>query len=201
MRIATYNVEWFSNLFDRHGKMLEDGELSARFEVTRGEQLGALGIVFTALNADAVLIIEAPDNNRRRKTVPMLERFARALRAAHPRGAASVMPMKHNRKLHCFMTRMCCAPGHDPQADGVPRFDGSYRIDLNIDAEPETVTFSKPPLEVAVLHQRRQAAAADRGAYQIEGAAWGEFARGRGAACNREPAQAIGAVHLAARPR
>lgn len=76
MRIATYNVEWFANLFDRRGRMLADDEWSARYDVTRAQQLGALGIVFTALDADAVLVVEAPDNNSRRKTVPMLESFA-----------------------------------------------------------------------------------------------------------------------------
>ena len=39
-------------------------------------QAEAIGIVMTAMDADAVMIIEAPDNNRRRQTVPMLERFA-----------------------------------------------------------------------------------------------------------------------------
>ena len=45
------------------------GEWSARYKVTRGEQLGALGIVFTALNADAVMIIEAPDPRIAARTV------------------------------------------------------------------------------------------------------------------------------------
>lgn len=57
MRIATYNVEWFANLFDAQGRMLEDGAWSARHDVTRADQLGALGIVFTALDADAMLIV------------------------------------------------------------------------------------------------------------------------------------------------
>ena len=73
MRIATYNVEWFVNLFDVRGRMLHDGERSSRYGVTRAEQLDALGQVFRAVDADAVMIIEAPDNNRHRKTVPMLE--------------------------------------------------------------------------------------------------------------------------------
>ena len=58
MRFATYNVEWFTNLFDDHDNMLEDGDWSGRQDVTRAEQLTALGIVFTALNADAVLVVD-----------------------------------------------------------------------------------------------------------------------------------------------
>lgn len=76
MRIATYNVEWFDALFSRNGRPLHDGHWSARHNVTRADQLDALGIVFNALDADAVMVIEAPDTNRRRDTVRALEQFA-----------------------------------------------------------------------------------------------------------------------------
>jgi hypothetical protein len=150
MRIVTYNVEWFSNLFDRRGKLLEDGEPSSRFGVTRAEQLGALGIVFTALNADAVLIVEAPDHNSRRQTVPMLERFARHY-GLRTRAALIGYANETQQEIALLYDPDVLRARHDPQADAVPRFDTSYRIDLSTDAEPETVTFSKPPLEVAVL--------------------------------------------------
>jgi hypothetical protein len=78
LRIATYNVEWFNALFDNNGRMLEDREPSTRYKISRGEQLAALGVVFTALDADGVMIIEAPDTNGRRSTVKALENFARA---------------------------------------------------------------------------------------------------------------------------
>jgi len=47
---------------------------------------------------------------------------------------------------------------HDPQgpatqadgAGGAPRFDGTLRIDLDIDATEDKVVFSKPPLELAL---------------------------------------------------
>ena len=35
-----------------------------------------------------------------------------------------------------------------PQIAGAPRFDGTFRIDLDIDATEDRVVFSKPPLEV-----------------------------------------------------
>ena len=47
MRFATYNVEWFNALFDDAGTPYDDGEWSGRHNVTRGDQLAALGIVFT----------------------------------------------------------------------------------------------------------------------------------------------------------
>ena len=40
------------------------------------------------------------------------------------------------------------APGRG--ADGAPRFDGALRIDLDIDAKPDLVRWSKPPLELAI---------------------------------------------------
>ena len=78
-RIATYNVEWFSNLFDDNGNLLDNDDWSGRHDVTRRAQLAALGIVFTALDADGVMIIEAPDSHRRRDGTRALAHFAAAV--------------------------------------------------------------------------------------------------------------------------
>ena len=75
MRLVTYNVEWFDALFDDDGNLLEDQEWSARRNITRREQLDALGLVFQRLDADAIMIIEAPDTNRRRSTEKALVNF------------------------------------------------------------------------------------------------------------------------------
>ena len=73
MRLATYNVEWFTHLFDDAGNLLDDDRWSGRHDVTRHQQIEALGIVFTALDADGVMIIEAPDSHRRRDGIAALE--------------------------------------------------------------------------------------------------------------------------------
>ena len=156
MRIATYNVEWFNSLFDRQGRLLEDGGWSARYNVTRADQLTALGIVFTALDADAVMVIEAPDNNRRHKTVPMLESFA-ARYALRTRWALIGFDNETQLEIALLYDPDALSVRHDPKGPpgsaengaGPPRFDGSYRIDLDIDARKDQVTFSKPPLEIA----------------------------------------------------
>lgn len=157
MRLATYNVEWFSNLFDRNGVMLEDGGWSARYNVTRADQLGSLGIVFTAMDADAVMIIEAPDNNRRHKTVAMLEAFA-ARYGLRTRKALLGYENETQQEIALLYDPDKLSAEHDPiglpdePVEGVssPRFDSSYKIDLNIDATLDVVRFSKPPLEVAM---------------------------------------------------
>ncbi len=157
MRIATYNVEWFNNLFDDQGNMLDDKGWSGRHDVRRTDQLAALGIVFTALNADAVMVVEAPDHNGRRATVPALENFARAfdLRA---RKAVVGFPNDTQQEIALLYDPDTMEARHDPQGDPTgkkgdahsPRFDGVFRIDLDIDATEDLVRFSKPPLELAV---------------------------------------------------
>lgn len=157
MRIVTYNVEWFNSLFDDAGNPLDDGGWSSRHDVKRRDQLAALGIVFTALNADAVMIIEAPDHSSHRATVPALENFARLfdLRA---RKAVIGFPNDTQQEIALLYDPDTMRVTHDPMGDptgkkgneGSPRFDSVFRIDLDIDAKEDLVTFSKPPLELDV---------------------------------------------------
>ena len=75
LRLATSNVEWFDNLFNEAGDLLADGHWSGRWNVTRRDQITALGAVFTAMDVDAVIVIEAPDTFRRRQTQTALKGF------------------------------------------------------------------------------------------------------------------------------
>ncbi|MDP3263668.1 MAG: endonuclease [Tabrizicola sp.] len=157
MRLATYNVEWFNALFDDRGRLLADNGPSARYKTTRAEQLGALGIVFTALDADAITIIEAPDTNGHRSTVTALENFARQfdLRA---RQALIGFASDTEQEIACLYDPDRLTIVHDPQgapstshgSSDAPRFDGTFRYDLDADMVHETIRFSKPPLEMAV---------------------------------------------------
>jgi hypothetical protein len=156
LRLATYNVEWFNNLFDDRGRLCEDRELSARYQITRGEQLGALGIVFTALNADGVMIIEAPDTNHRRSTVTALERFA-AKYELRTRKALIGYASETEQEISFLYDPDKLTVTHDPQgepapshgAPGAPRFDSQLRLDLDGDGVDDLVRFSKPPLELS----------------------------------------------------
>ncbi len=147
MRIATYNVEWFTNLFDDEGNLLDDGAWSARHNVTRREQLAALAIVFTALDADAVMVIEAPDGHRRRDGVRALENFAATV-GIRARRAVMGFVNETQQEIALLYDPDRLTAVHDPR--GTPRFDQDYRIDLDVDAAPEKVQWSKPPLELAV---------------------------------------------------
>ena len=157
MRIATYNVEWFNALFDDQGALLDDGAWSSRYDVTRSDQLTALGIVFTAMNADAVMIIEAPDQNKHRATVPALENFAQAM-GLRTRKAIIGFESETQQEIALLFDPDVLDAGHDPKGEETgrkgdsvaPRFDGVFRIDLDIDATEDLVEFSKPPFEVAL---------------------------------------------------
>jgi endonuclease/exonuclease/phosphatase family metal-dependent hydrolase len=157
MRIATYNTEWFTNLFDDRNRLLEDDEWSARYDVTRAQQIGALGRVFRAMDADAVMVIEAPDHGKGRSTIRSLETFATRfdLRTTH---AAMGFSNDTQQEIALLYDPDKLTVIHDPQgpftgpegSDGAPRFDGALRIDLDIDATEDRVVFSKPPVELTV---------------------------------------------------
>ena len=148
MRIATYNVEWFNALFDDAGGLLDDGEWSSRYDVTRSDQIAALGMVFTALDADAVMVVEAPDENGRRSTVRALETFAQVM-GLRARKALLGFSNDTQQELALLYDPDVLSVTHDPaEGPDAPRFDGVFRIDLDIDATEDLVRFSKPPLEI-----------------------------------------------------
>src|SRR6056297_2594911 len=151
MRIATYNIEWFNGLFDDDGQLLEDAEWSARYKVTRAEQITAIGIVLTALNADAIMIIEAPDQSRHRSSVRALEGFA-AKMGLRARRAVMGFENDTQQEIAALYDPDVLTLAHDPRGEATgaaPRFDGVFRIDLDVDATEDVVQFSKPPLELA----------------------------------------------------
>ncbi|MEO0937943.1 MAG: endonuclease/exonuclease/phosphatase family protein [Pseudomonadota bacterium] len=150
MRLATYNIEWFNTLFDNDNVPIADGEWSGRHDVTRAQQLEALGIVFTAMDADAVLVVEAPDQSRRRDTVQALENFA-ALFGLRARAVEMGFANETQQEIALMYDPDVLRVRHDPQASArAPRFDGTFRIDLDVDDTADAVVFSKPPLELAV---------------------------------------------------
>jgi endonuclease/exonuclease/phosphatase family metal-dependent hydrolase len=150
VRLVTYNVEWFDALFDDSGQLLDDEGWSSRHNVTRRQQAEALGIVFTALDPDAVLVVEAPDTNRRRSTTRALSGFAEVfgLRCS---SVVTGFANDTQQELALMYDPAVLKARHDPvSAPGAPRFDSHLRIDLDIDATAEEVAFSKPPLELSV---------------------------------------------------
>lgn len=157
MRLATYNVEWFANLFDQSDQLIVDDGWSGRHNVTRAQQIEALAKVFTALDADAVMVIEAPNTGRKQNTERALEGFAAAFNLRTRKAVIGFANDTHQEIAMLFDPDALRAR-HDPRGDetgkkgspDAPRFDGTFRIDLDIDATEDLVRFSKPPLELSV---------------------------------------------------
>ena len=157
MRLATYNVEWFANLFDDNDRLMVDDDWSGRQNVTRATQIEALGKVFTAIDADAVMIIEAPNSGRKQDTVRALEGFAAAFKLRTRKALIGFANDTH-QEIALLYDPDTLRARHDPLGEetgkkgsaDAPRFDGVFRIDLDIDATEDLVRFSKPPLELAL---------------------------------------------------
>jgi len=152
MRLATYNVEWFSNLFDDDGRLIADNSWSGRRDVTKRQQTEALGIVFETIDADAVMVIEAPDTHKGRSGEKALETFAREYGLRTTKALIGYDNQTQQEIALLYDSNVLTAR-HDPGGDKggtAPRFDTEFSIDLDIDATPDVVRWSKPPLELAI---------------------------------------------------
>ncbi|WP_209598091.1 endonuclease/exonuclease/phosphatase family protein [Ruegeria sp. HKCCSP351] len=156
MRLATYNIEWFANLFDQKDRLIVDDSWSGRHNVTKAQQVEAIAKVLTAIDADAILIVEAPNTGRHQNTVRALQAFSEAFDL---RTSDAVMGYANDthQELALLYDRTVLSVHHDPKGDiadaTAPRFDGVFKIDLDIDATEDVVRFSKPPMELAVTTQ------------------------------------------------
>lgn len=157
IRLATYNVEWFANLFDQKNALINDDSWSGRYNVQKSQQIAALGHVFRTIDADAIMVIEAPNSGGTQSSKAALETFAKHFKL---RQNTAIVGFENDtqQEIALLYDPQKVDVIHDPKgpesgAEGsrvAPRFDGVFRLDLDIDAEPDTVTFSKPPLELAL---------------------------------------------------
>lgn len=150
MRLVTYNIEWFSHLFDKEDRLMLDNKPSGRHGVDRYTQGVALAHVFQTLDADAVMVIEAPNTGRHQRTVRALGAFAAeaGLRISE---VVSGFATDTHQEIALMYDPSVLHAEHDAQAsEDAPRFDNRFELDLDIDAVPDQVRFSKPPLELKV---------------------------------------------------
>ena len=152
MKIVTYNVEWFSKLFDHDGTLFDDDRWSGRRDVTRAQQTTALGTVFQTMDADGIMVVEGPDSHARRDGVGALEGFAKRF-GLHARKAIIGYINETQQEILFLYDPDVLDARHDPLDIGAPRFDEAIEMDLDIDAQPDPVRWSKPPLELAVTHR------------------------------------------------
>ena len=161
MRLVTYNVEWFSSLFADDGTLIDDDSWSSRRDVTKAQQTAALGEVFQALDADAVMVIEAPDSSPKRDGTQALDHFAKRFGL---RARKSLMGFTNTtqQEIALLYDPDVMDVAHDPigqeeaTPDTAPRFDSVFHIDLDVDDREDHIKFSKPPLEIALTTKAGQ---------------------------------------------
>ncbi|MEO1492725.1 MAG: endonuclease/exonuclease/phosphatase family protein [Pseudomonadota bacterium] len=161
LRIATYNICWFSNLFDEESALRRDAERSAMHDVTRARQADAVAEVLRAVDADCFAIIEAPNQGKRHDCVRALEGFATTYGLRQSRALIG-FESGTDQEIALLYDPDFVSAVHDPVGlpaaegapadvlDPAPRFDGIYALDLDGDGEIDLHRFSKPPLEAAV---------------------------------------------------
>ncbi len=153
MRIATYNIEWFNALFDDAATVQDTGDWSARWDVTKRDQAHAIARVLRTIDADAVMVIEAPDTSKHRDGTVALENFAKSFDL---RTTAALMGFRNDTQQEIALLYDPAVVGavHAPGGTAnAPAFDAHFAIDLDIDSRSDDVTWSKPPLEVALTHK------------------------------------------------
>jgi len=148
VRIATYNIEWFTKLFDKNDKLLRDDKWSSRRDITRKQQSESIAEVLRAIDADCIMVVEAPNSSAQSSTLRALENFARHYKLRQKSVLTGFVSDTQQEIALMYDPKLAIAK-HDPSSGlNSPPFDSSYFMDTNIDAEPEEHFFSKPPLEI-----------------------------------------------------
>ena len=154
MRFATYNVEWFSGLFDDDGRPLHTRDWSSRRDVTKARQLDAIAHVLRAIDADCVLVVEAPDTSKSRTTEASLLAFAERYQLRLDTVLTGFLN-DTQQEIALFYDASKMTAEHDPKGtadptEHAPRFDSAFHKDVDVDDAPEVHVFSKPPLEAEI---------------------------------------------------
>lgn len=157
MRLATWNVAWFDSLFGPGDVLLADSGRSGRPGIARAEQAEAIATVLRAIDADAVLVVEAPDEGPGRSCVRALEGFAARFGLRCGRALIG-FPSASQQEIALLYDPAALTALHDPRgapggrrgAEGAPRFDGAFRVDLGDGLGVKVATFARPPLELLV---------------------------------------------------
>jgi len=152
LRLATYNVAWFTALFDDKDGFLNDNSASNRHGVSKAQQFAAVGAVFQAVDADGIMVIEAPDSSGRRSSVAALQSFAQYFGLRTSR-AVTGYTSQTEQEISFLYDPNILSVRHDPMGtadptSAAPCFD--VELDYWIDGQKQSARFSKPPLELEV---------------------------------------------------
>ena len=153
-RYMTWNIEWFTRLFDDTGKPLDDDELcDDRFEQTRAQRLQAIADVFAHLDPAFVGIIEGPDSTNAHPTRSVDAVLAFAHHFGLPHDSATIgFRSDGQQEIVAMWDGARMRAQHDPGGGTgwSAAFDSRYLVDTDDDSVAECFEFYRPPLEVDV---------------------------------------------------
>lgn len=154
IRIATWNVEWFTHLFDHNDRPLLDDQPSRRYRVNRRDQAQAIADVLRRVDPDLLIVVEAPNEGSHQSTRRALQNFARHFKLRQS-AALIGFPNGTEQEIAALYDPDRLRIAHDPRGgdgDGAvaPRFDSRFRMDVDTDGQSDIHDFNKPPLELEV---------------------------------------------------
>ncbi len=170
LRIAAYNVEWFAGLFDDHDQLILDDSWSAKHGVVKRRQAEAVAEVIRAVDADIMLIVEAPNDGRNASCVDALKGFAARFDLRQSKAMIG-FSNGTTQELALIFDPSRITVRHDPKGSKwappsggrrlrldklgpmahAPRFDGVLPLDIDEDRLVDLHQFSKPPVEAEVV--------------------------------------------------
>jgi len=155
LRICTYNIRDFDDLFTAHDAFAggDRDEKTTRLEVRE-----AIRDVLLAVDPDVLGVVEGPDTTATgsRSTVAALETFA-AWGGLRVRKALTGFVSQGKQELALLYdpdrVRARHAPGGSANSKSNPRFDGELQFDTDDDRVKEVYRFYRPPLEAKLSVQ------------------------------------------------
>lgn len=147
-RIATYNIEWFDDHFNKDNTM--------KSSIKSQEKFNAVKDVLQLIGADLVTIVEAPNTTTTtgiQDTVTKLETFANWAGLSTKRAMIG-FPSRGRQEIAVLYDPNKMTVTHDSggrrDSRSNPPFDGEFFYDTDDDRIKETYRHYRPPLEARV---------------------------------------------------
>ena len=153
IKICSYNIEWFTKLFDANNNFITSSDPAKQAEIT--ERLEAIAEVLARIDADLVGIVEAPNTTTTtgaRSTVDALELFASHF-GLRCNKAIIGFPSPGQQEIAILFDPAKVEVEHDPGGTATlknPPFTEQFQIDTDEDGIKELYKHYRPPLEAKV---------------------------------------------------
>jgi hypothetical protein len=150
----TWNIQWFTRLFDGAGQPLADGAPDAdRPPQTRAQRLQAIADVLAHLDPAFIGLVEGPDSTNDSPTRSVTSVRAFAAQFGLPYDQASIGYRSDGQQEIVALWDSSRVQVQLDQGGGSgrsPAFDSAYFVDTDDDSVEERITFYRPPLEVTL---------------------------------------------------